>query len=140
MCPQLAWNRPWLYLLRSRLDRLDDERKAGLEALLAAQPFLRPICQMKEDLFKRQDKRQCRSLVKQLHYLIDQLNRAGFEEAQIMGKTFASRIDEIGRMRRFTRNNGITEGFHRKMKLIQRRAYGFRNFKNYRLRGIVQCV
>jgi hypothetical protein len=26
---------------------------------------------------------------------------------------------------RFTRNNGITEGFHRKMKLIQRRAYGF---------------
>ncbi|WP_457589504.1 transposase, partial [Legionella pneumophila] len=26
--------------------------------------------------------------------------------------------------------NGITEGFHRKMKLIQRRAYGFRNFEN----------
>ncbi|WP_457604415.1 transposase, partial [Legionella pneumophila] len=25
---------------------------------------------------------------------------------------------------------GITEGFHRKMKLIQRRAYGFRNFEN----------
>ena len=37
-------------------------------------------------------------------------------------------------MWRFTKNNGITEGFHRKMKLIQRRAYGFRNFQNYRLR------
>ena len=27
-------------------------------------------------------------------------------------------------MWRFSKNNGITEGFHRKMKLIQRRAYG----------------
>jgi transposase len=34
---------------------------------------------------------------------------------------------------------GITEGFHRKMKLIQRRAYGFRNFENYRLRVRVLC-
>ncbi len=42
-------------------------------------------------------------------------------------------------MWRFTRNNGITEGFHRKMKLIQRRAYGFRSFENYRLRVIAQC-
>ena len=33
----------------------------------------------------------------------------------------------------------ITEGFHRKMKLIQRRAYGFKNFSNYRLRVIAQC-
>ncbi|ASQ46510.1 hypothetical protein clem_09805 [Legionella clemsonensis] len=38
-----------------------------------------------------------------------------------------------------TQNNGITEGFHRKMKLIQRRAYGFRNFENYRLRVRVLC-
>ena len=30
-------------------------------------------------------------------------------------------------------------GFHRKMKLIQRRAYGFRNFENYRLRVRVLC-
>ena len=36
-------------------------------------------------------------------------------------------------------NNGITEGFHRKIKLLQRRAYGFGNFKNYRLRVIAQC-
>ena len=37
------------------------------------------------------------------------------------------------------KNNGITEGFHRKMKLIQRRAYGYRNFENYRLRVLVEC-
>ncbi len=46
---------------------------------------------------------------------------------------------EIAAMWRFTKNNCITEGFHRKMKLIQRRAYGFRNFENYRLRVIAAC-
>jgi transposase len=28
-------------------------------------------------------------------------------------------------MWRFTRNNGITEGFHTKMEVLQRQAYGF---------------
>ncbi|MDP3561147.1 MAG: transposase [Legionellaceae bacterium] len=37
-------------------------------------------------------------------------------------------------------SNGITEGFHRKMKLIQGRAYGFRNFENYRIRVRVLCA
>jgi len=33
----------------------------------------------------------------------------------------------------------ITEGFHNKMELISRQAYGFRNFENYRLRVKVLC-
>jgi len=37
-------------------------------------------------------------------------------------------------MFRFTKNNEITKGFHNKMEMISRRAYGFRNFKNYSLR------
>ncbi|WP_256595060.1 transposase [Legionella israelensis] len=47
--------------------------------------------------------------------------------------------EEIACMWRFRKSNGITEGFHRKMKLIQRRAYGFRNFENYRTRVRVLC-
>jgi transposase len=47
--------------------------------------------------------------------------------------------DEIATMWRFTRNNGITEGFHTKMKLLQRQAFGLRNFENYRLRVKVLC-
>ena len=43
-------------------------------------------------------------------------------------------------MWRFTRNNGITEGFHNKMETIARQAYGFRNFENYRLRVKVLCA
>lgn len=35
-------------------------------------------------------------------------------------------------------NNGITEGFHDKMELINRQADGFHNFENY-LRVKVLC-
>ena len=55
------------------------------------------------------------------------------------GAHCAHGLPPIIRMWRFTRNNGITEGFRRKMKLIQRRAYGFRNFENYRLRVLIEC-
>jgi transposase len=39
----------------------------------------------------------------------------------------------------FRRNNGITEGFHNKLEVLQRQAYGFLNFQNYRLRVKVLC-
>jgi transposase len=42
-------------------------------------------------------------------------------------------------MWRFPYSNGITEGFHTKMEMISRRAYGFKNFENYRLRVLAQC-
>lgn len=39
-------------------------------------------------------------------------------------------------MWRFTKSNGPSQGFHSKMEMMSRRAYGFRNFENYRLRVI----
>ena len=56
-----------------------------------------------------------------------------------LGQTLESWKEEIATMWRFTRNNGITEGFHNKMETISRQAYGFRNFENYRLRVKVLC-
>jgi transposase len=43
-------------------------------------------------------------------------------------------------MWRFTRNNSMTEGFHTKMELINRKACGFCNFKNYRIRVKILCA
>jgi transposase len=56
-----------------------------------------------------------------------------------LGKTLCNWKDEAARMWRFSKSNGVTEGFHRKMKLIQERAYGFINFENYRVRVRVLC-
>ncbi len=49
------------------------------------------------------------------------------------------RKNPIARKFPYYKSNRTVEGFHRKMKLIQRRAYGFRNFENYRLRVKVLC-
>jgi hypothetical protein len=56
-----------------------------------------------------------------------------------LGNTLHAWREEIATMWRFTRNNGITEGFHTKMEVLNRQAYGFRNFQNYRLRVRVMC-
>jgi transposase len=58
---------------------------------------------------------------------------------QTLGNTLDDWKDEIARMWRFTKSNGITEGLHNKMELISRRAYGFKNFDNYRLRVRALC-
>ena len=68
-----------------------------------------------------------------------QLRHAGLLQLVQLGQTLTSWSQEIVAMWRFTRNNGITEGFHNKMELIDRQAYGFRNFENYRLRVKVLC-
>jgi transposase len=56
-----------------------------------------------------------------------------------LGETLYCWRDEIAAMWRFTKNNGITEGFHTKMEMISRQAFGFRNFDNYRKRVKVLC-
>jgi transposase len=56
-----------------------------------------------------------------------------------LGETLYCWRNEIAAMWRFTKNNGITEGFHTKMEMISRQAFGFRNFDNYRKRVKVLC-
>lgn len=70
------------------------------------------------------------------------MKEVGYKALTEFGKlaeTISKRFTPIIRKWRFTENNRITEGFHRKMKLIQRLAYGYKNLKNYRLRVLVQC-
>lgn len=59
--------------------------------------------------------------------------------AKALATTLTSWLEPVVRMWRFTKSNGITEGFHTKMEMLSRRAYGFRNFENYRLRVLAQC-
>jgi len=88
---------------------------------------------------KNKTKAQCAKLAKVLTKHIRKLKYSDIKPMVTLSKTIEEWLEPIGCMWRFSKNNGITEGFHRKMKLIQRRAYGFRNFQNYRLRVIAQC-
>ena len=133
-----------LAVLRKNPHNLTASQKLRLDRLLAAYPAFVPLYEQMHrlrDLLNRkhQSRRSCKPLTRELIAFIDRLAASCFEPLITLANTPRSWAEPIACMWRFSKNNGITEGFHRKMKLIQRRAYGFRNFDNYRLRVIAQC-
>ena len=133
-----------LSLMRRHRHHLQPAQAEKLAAYLAERPALELIYRFKQKLCylllkKHRTRKQCETLVPRLLRAIYQLRQAGFAPLVALGQTLASWSNEIAAMWRFTRNNGITEGFHTKMELLQRQAYGFRNFQNYRLGVRVLC-
>jgi transposase len=142
--PDIKYQRGILAMLRTNPHNLSEHKKAKLYQFLLTNPAIHSLYDFKTrilDLLKLKHRkaRHCQKLAPIFLDFIRQLKSATFEPLVTLGKTLFKWRDEIARMWRFTKNNGITEGFHRKMKLIQRRAYGFKNFENYRLRVKVLC-
>lgn len=144
LAPPLKNHRSHLAILRTARERLSDKQRTRLDELFARHPILKTLHQEMHELrdlmnHKHQNKRQCKDLISQLLAKIRLLQENPVAPLNTLAATLTDWLEPIACMWRFIRNNGITEGFHRKMKLIQRRAYGFRNIENYRLRVIAQC-
>jgi len=137
-------NRGILSALRTRPDRLTESKKKKRDEFLNAHPAIKAIYEFQQELYallmkKTLCKVRCQRLIPVFLEKIKALKASPFKPLVTLGKTLYQWREEVVRMWRFTKSNGITEGFHRKMKLIQRRAYGFRNFENYRMRVRVLC-
>ena len=142
--PEIKNHRGSLAALRTKWENLTEKRHQKLRQLFAKSPAAKVIYRQMQKVLELMRKRartarQCRKLASKFLRLIGELQRSGIPSMLTLAKTLKSWQEEIACMWRYTKNNGITEGFHRKMKLIQRRAYGFRNFENYRLRVIAEC-
>jgi len=139
--PEERRNRGLLSLMRRHQWRLSNDNLANLMAYLKDYPVLRAMYGIKQELMRYillktvNEKRMARKLPKFLS-LIEKLQHSPLNA---LAKTLTSWLEPIVAMWRFTRNNGITEGFHNKMEMISRRAYGFRNFENYRIRVMTHC-
>lgn len=142
--PAGSKHRGLLSLMRRHQHNLKPEQRLRLAAYLAERPALERIYAFKQRLCslllkKNRTRKQCRKLVARLLRAIVDLRQSGLAQLVTLGDTLHSWSAEIARMWRFTRSNGITEGFHNKMETISRQAYGFRNFENYRQRVQVLC-
>jgi transposase len=138
-------NRGLLSLMRRHQQNLKPEQQPRLAEYLRQHPVLEAIYQHKQQLCellkkKNQTRKQGAILVPQFLHAVAELREAILPPLVTLGNTLGAWAEEIGRMWRFTRNNGITEGFHNKMETINRQAYGFRNFNNYRMRVKVLCA
>lgn len=142
--PKIKNQRGILAALRTKPENLSAKRLIIRNEYFKEQPIIESIYYFKQKIYrilmkKMMNKRMCKRIIPVFLNMIHLLKQSPFTRLATLGKTFYQWREEIVRMWRFTKNNGITEGFHRKMKLIQRRAYGFRNFENYRLRVRVLC-
>jgi transposase len=137
-------NRGLLSLMRRHGWNLSSEQREKLEGYFLEHPGLREVWEFKQGLTelllkKHQKKSEVKDLIPQFLWHLDQLLKSPFPFLKSFGETMRSWSEPMVRMWRFTKNNGITEGLHTKMEMISRRAFGFRNFSNYRLRVIALC-
>jgi transposase len=142
--PKMKNKRGLLAALRTKPENLSAKRLQKRDEYLVRQPVIGAIYQFKQRLRrvlmkKTMQAKRCQRIIPVFLRMIAALKQSPFKRLVTLGKTLWQWREEVVRMWRFKKNNGITEGFHRKMKLIQRRAYGFRNFENYRLRVRVLC-
>jgi transposase len=114
--------------------------KSALAQYLAQYPVLQSLYFASQQLagllvLKTVQPKRARKMLPQLLMLREQ-----FVHSPVLplAGTLRSWLEPIVRMR-FSKSNGITEGFHTKMEMLSRRAYGFRNFENYRMRVLAQC-
>ena len=142
--PVASKHRGLVSLMRRHRHNLKPEQKERLEKYLEQHPLLKLIYRFKQKLCylllkKHRSKKQCAKLAPRLTAAIEHLKELPLASLKQLGLTLESWSEEIARMWRFTRSNGITEGFHTKMEVLQRQAYGFRNFASYRLRVRMLC-
>lgn len=142
--PTGSKHRGLLSLMRRHRHNLKPEQAAKLHDYFQQFPVLREIYRFKQRLCylllkKHKTRKQCAHLAHRFLKALHDLSQAVLPHLVQLGQTLSSWSVEIATMWRFTRNNGITEGFHTKMEVLQRQAYGFRNFQNYRLRVRVMC-
>jgi transposase len=142
--PAGAKNRGLLSLMRRHRHNLSLHQADRLAVYLRELPALEAVYTFKQRLCyllleKQHTAKKCRQLAHRFLGQVAALRGCGFAPLMQLGNTLHAWREEIACMWRFTRNNGITEGFHTKMEVLQRQAYGFRNFNNYRLRVKVMC-
>lgn len=142
--PEGRKNRGLLSLMRRHAWNLKPEQVPRLEKYFTQIPGLKEVYEFKQDLTrillkKHLNQRDVKDLIPQFLWHLNECLQSPWESLQTFGRTLKSWMEPIVRMWRFTKTNGITEGLHNKMEMISRRAFGFRNFNNYRLRVIALC-
>ncbi|WP_218961005.1 ISL3 family transposase [Neopusillimonas maritima] len=139
--PEGRKNRGLLSLMRRHHWRLSAVQKERLHQYLAQSPVLKALYFAKQQLngfltLRMTHRERASKMLPKFLALIRQFEQS---PAKALANTLISWLEPIVRMWRFSKSNGITEGFHTKMEMLSRRAYGFRNFENYRLRVLAQC-
>ena len=102
-------------------------------------PKLRELYEYKEAMNRFYEIKGIERAKLALIRLLDRMGRSTQEVVQNLRKVLLNWRNEILGYFINGLSNGRVEGFNRKAKLLQRKAYGYSKFENYRLRLLHEC-
>ena len=127
-------------LVLRNYDNLTPEERRAVRVWLNLHPVVREVYEYKEAMRRIYRMKGYDRARKALQQLLDRMGHSKLDDVRSLRRVLLSWRHEIlayhlsGGL-----SNGRVEGFNRKAKLCQRRAYGYRNFNNYRLRLLDAC-
>ncbi len=125
-------------LLRNAVDLKTHER-AAMQQWLNHNPQVKEVHEYKEAMRRVFRAKGVKLASKILTNLTDKMGRSENLLVKGLRKVLISWRQEILNYHLGHISNGRVEGFNRKAKLIQRRGFGLKNFKNYRLLLLNAC-
>lgn len=125
-------------LLKSRRN-LDYDKKFEIDKYIKQHPKLEAIYRTKERLFELYRTKGVKRGWQSLMRLIRDLESSPYEEVQRLRNTLKTWKEEIVNYFELGYTNALTEALNRTAKLVQANAYGYKSFRNYRLRTLSAC-
>lgn len=125
-------------LLRNRY-RLSYFERLALDRWLAEYDNLKEIYLWKEQLHALYRCRGIKWATKKLRRMLDLMALSKLPEIRRLRGTLMRWREEILNFFIYGLTNARTEGFNNVAKTVKKRGYGFRNFRNYRLRLLSAC-
>ncbi len=126
-----------IYKYRKKMDYFT---RRSVDKFLELNEDLKEVYHFQQRLYRVYKTKGCNRAKKALLSLTDDMAHSKQKKVLSFRRTLLKWKNEILNYFSTNRlNNGRTEGYNCKAKLIQRCAYGFRSFKNYRLKLLYHC-
>ncbi|MNL08254.1 Transposase [compost metagenome] len=126
-------------LLRSRV-KLDYFVRCEIDEYLKSHDKLNELYRWKEKIYEFYRIKGYGRAVSAFNKLTEAMSKSGLEEIQKLLKTFKRWRQEILLYFADGYTNAFTERMNGTGKLVQRRAFGYKSFRNYRLRVLSACL
>ena len=128
------------WLLVKNAEDLTDVQRKKLDAMFEVSPMLETVHQLKEDfrlIYETQpDLENAASALKDW---MEKVEQTGLTALSAFLNTVRNWWAPILNYFNEHLTSGFVEGMNNKIKLIKRRAYGFRNFQHFQIRVLVEC-
>jgi transposase len=118
-------------LLRSR-KKLDYDLRSDIDRYLASHPNLNEVYRWKERLFEVYRVKGFKRAAKAFLTMVHRMQESTLEPIQKLARTLKSWQNEVLLYFDTGLTNAFTEQTNNRGKLVQKRAYGYKSFENYR--------